>query len=72
MRIKSILSWTHLITNITLITVATLHMLGLNMVCDVVTLPGLVVADETKERVRGQFLHVLLQGGLHVIIVSNT
>ena len=69
MGIQSILSRTHLLTDITLVTETSLHVLGLNMVCDVVALSGLVVADETEERVSSQLLHMLLQGALHIVVV---
>ena len=50
-RIQSIFSWTDLVTLITLVTMSGLHVLGLNMVGDVVALSCLVVADQTQEGV---------------------
>ena len=71
-RIQSIFSWTDLVTLITLVTMSGLHVLGLNMVGDVVALSRLVVANQTQEGVWRQLLHVFLQTTLDFIIVCTT
>ena len=49
-----------------------MHVLGLNVVCDVMALPGLVIANQTEKGICSQLLHVLIQTALHFIIVCNT
>ena len=70
--IQSIFSGTNLDTLITLVSTDGLHVLGFNMVYDMMTLFCMVVTYQTQKRIRGKLLHVFLQTTLHHSIVCTS